>query len=155
MTPPLIRAFRNGFEEDQHFFGEGLKTKMGRRHAVWDNCRKIWLFTRLVNLDSLQDVCHFAELYTSVSGKEDVKIPTLLQAVQMQEEFLCKALSLAADDQPSSDIERQEREYFSQVGLERLALSRKLTLVSDISGSFMADQRLWKWIAKAVDLEED
>ncbi len=66
--------------------------------------------TRLVNLDSLQDVCHFTELYTSVSGDDDVNIPTLLKALQTQEEFLRKTLSLAADDLPSSDIERQERE---------------------------------------------
>ncbi len=154
MAPSLIRAFRNGFEEDQHSFGDGLKTETDRRHAVWDNCRKIWLFTRLVNLDSLQDVCHFAELYTSVTGKEDVSIPTLLQAVQTQEEFLRKALSLSADDQSSSDTERQETEYFSRVGLKRLALSRKLTLFSDMSRDFLADQRLWKWLAKAVNLEE-
>lgn len=154
MTPSLIRAFRNGFEEDQHSFGKGLTTETARRHALWGKCRNIWLFTRLVNLDSLQDVCHFTELYTLVLGDDDVNIPTLLQAVQTQEEFLRKALSLAADDLPSSDIERQEREYFAQVGPKRLALSRKLTLVSDMSRGFMADQRLWKWLAKAVDLEE-
>ncbi|KAK3169308.1 hypothetical protein OEA41_008691 [Lepraria neglecta] len=153
MAPSLTEAFRSGFEEDQHSFGDGLKIETGRRHAVWDNCRKIWLFTRLVNLDSLQDVCHFTELYTLVTGKEDVNLPTLLQAIQTQEEILHKARSLAAGDESSIDIKRQEIEYFSQVGLTRLALSQKLTLASDISRDFVADQRLWKWLAKAVNLE--
>ena len=155
MTPPLIRAFRKGFNEDQRSVHEEFKTEIGRRHTVWDNCRKIWLFTRLVNLDSLQDISHFTELYSLVSGKEDVKIPTLLQAVREQKEFLDKAQSLAAYDQPSRDIEQQEKEYFSQVGLKRLALSQKLTQVLDINKSLLADQRLWKWIAKSVNFKEE
>jgi hypothetical protein len=40
------------------------------------------------------------------------------------------------DDQSSSDIERKEMKYFSHVGLKRLALSRKLTLVSNMSEDF-------------------
>lgn len=154
MSLSLIKAFRNGFEEGQCSFGGALKTTRAQRRAIWDKCRNIWLFTRLVNLDSLQDVCYFPELYTLVSTEEEVNVPILLQAVKAAGAFSRKARSLAADDRSSSDIEREEREYFSQVGLKRLALSRKLTLISNMNGGFIADQRLWKWLAEAVNLED-
>ncbi|KAL9127196.1 MAG: hypothetical protein Q9217_003883 [Psora testacea] len=154
MTPSLNRAFRKGYDEDQYSFGVVLKTIINHRRAIWDKCRNIWLFTRLVNLDSLQDVCHFTELYTSVSSEEEVNVPMLLQTVKAAGGFPKKARLLAADDRSSSDIEREEREYFSQVGLKRFALSRKLTLISNMNGDFIADQRLWRWLAKAVNLED-
>jgi hypothetical protein len=153
-TSSLTTAFRNGFEEDQHSCSKAYKTETGRCHTMWNQCRKIWLFTRLVNMDSLQDVRHFTELYTSVSGETDVNVPILLKKIKTQSEFSRKALSLTADDQPFSDIEREEMEYFSHVGLKRLALSRKLTLVSNMSEDFLADGRLWRWLAKAVNPED-
>ena len=154
MALSLNRAFRKGYDEDQYSFGGVLKTMVAHRRAIWDKCRNIWLFTRLVNLDSLQDVCHFTELYTSVSTEEEVNVPMLLQAVKVAGGFSRKARSLAADDRSSSDIEREEKEYFSRVGLKRLALSRKLTLISNMNGGFIADQRLWRWLAEAVNLED-
>jgi len=106
-------------------------------------------------MDSLQDVRHFTQLYTSISGEADINVPILLKRIKTQGEFSRKALSLTADDQPSSDIEREEMEYFSHVGLKRLALSRKLTLVSNMSEGFLANGRLWRWLAKAVGSEDD
>ena len=154
-APSLTKVFRNGYEEDQHFVGGILKTETGHSHTIWDRCRSIWHFTRLVNLDSLQDFYHFTELYTSVSKEREVNVPTLLQAVQATGEFSNKARSLAADDQSPNDIERRETDYFSQVGLKRLALSRKLTIISNMNRDFMADQRLWRWLAKAVNLGKE
>lgn len=66
-----------------------------------------------------------------------------------------KGLLLAADDKSPSEIEQDEVQYFHQVGPERLALSRKLTLVSSMSEGFVADKRLWKWMAKAVTSEKE
>ena len=83
-TPSLITAFRNGFEEDQHSCSKAYKTETGRCHTMWNQCRNIWLFTRLVNMNSLQDVRHFTELYTSVSGEADVNVPILLKNIKTQ-----------------------------------------------------------------------
>jgi len=155
MTSSLTTAFRNGFEEDQHSCSKTYKIETGSPYTMWDQCRNIWLFTRLINMDSLQDVRHFTQLYTSISGEADINVPILLKRIKTQGEFPRKALSLTADDQPSSDIEREEMEYFSHVGLKRLALSRKLTLVSNMSEGFLANGRLWRWLAKAVGSEDD
>lgn len=38
--------------------------------------------------------------------------------------------------------------------LKRQALSRKLTMVSSMSEGFVADQKIWRWLVKAANLEE-
>jgi hypothetical protein len=59
---------------------------------------------------------------------------------------------LAADDQSPNDVKRSEKAYFSCVGLEREALSRKLTLASSLNSGFVTDRKLWRWINDAVAL---
>ncbi|KAL9104367.1 MAG: hypothetical protein Q9163_000667 [Psora crenata] len=154
MGPSLIRAFQNGYEAHQlSFAGVPEIMMVAHRRAGWDKCRNIWLFTRLVNLDSLQDVYHFTELYTLLLAEGEVNIPILLKTVKAAEDFSRKAGSLVVHDPSSCDIEREEREYFSQVGPKRLALSRKLTLISYMNVGFIADQRLWRWLAEAGFLQ--
>lgn len=53
---------------------------------------------------------------------------------------------LEANDQRPSVIQQSEKAYFSSVGPERHALSRKLALASVLSSGFVADRNLWQWI---------
>ncbi|KAI9798737.1 MAG: hypothetical protein M1825_005019 [Sarcosagium campestre] len=134
-------------------FEDGFKEEMGAdlvpRDTTWDKSRHLWLLTRLVNLDSLQDFHLFSELYHLVYGVTD--IPQLFRAVEQQEPFIDKRQTLAADDKVVDEIAREESEYFSHVGPERLAVSRKLKLISDMNQTFVADKKLWKWLAEALN----
>lgn len=61
--PSLTAAFRAGFTK--HLEREESKIVLP---AVWEATRKVWHFTRLINLDALQDYKHFKELYALVFG---------------------------------------------------------------------------------------
>ncbi|KAI9670793.1 MAG: hypothetical protein M1817_003904 [Caeruleum heppii] len=142
ICPSLRTAFQAGFQE-------GLGTELIASETIGDICRRIWLFTRLVNLDSLQDFHLFAELYQSVYGVKDIL--RLFREIKLQEPIVDKARLLAAEDQAAGDIAQAELDYFSCVGLERRAVSRKLCLIRRMSQAFVADKRLWKWLAKAMN----
>ena len=142
----LISAFRAGFV--QHSYGE---KGMTLDPEFWDNTRRVWLFTRLVNLDGLQDYHYFAELYTSVYKlKEQINVPAIFKAIQGEEKFLDKARMLAEGDRSATEVREEEKQYFSCLGLERQAISKKLTIVSEFSKSFVADKKLWRWLEEVM-----
>lgn len=60
------------------------------------------------------------------------------------------AIFIEVDDQPPSDIQRRENAYFSSVGPERPALSRKLAVASALSSGFVANRKFWQWFEDAV-----
>lgn len=65
----------------------------------------VWLFMRLVNLDSLQDYHVFAELYFLVY---DQRPPNLLTEFKVQYEekaVMRMRMILSADDETAADIE--------------------------------------------------
>ncbi|KAF2189972.1 hypothetical protein K469DRAFT_625997, partial [Zopfia rhizophila CBS 207.26] len=141
----LTSSFRAGFTD--RFNKEGSKMI---HPAFWENTRKAWLFTRLVNFDALQDYRHFTELYALVYKQRITHIPALFGKQRMETAVSNMAKILVADDQTPSDIKRGEDAYFSNVGLQRHALSRKLTIAAALSRGFVADGKLWRWIENAV-----
>ena len=141
----LTAAFRAGFTT--HFGGEESKML---HPAVWGTSRKVWLFTRLINLDALQDYNHFKELYALTFGEQTTDIPALFREQHKKAPISNMAKFLEADDQPPSAIQRKEKAYFSCVGSERHALSRKLTLASALNRGFVADRNLWQWVENAA-----
>ena len=141
MEPSLTAAFRAGFMNCL----EGEESKI-LQPAIWETARKVWLFTRLINMDALQDYNHFKELYALIFGEQTMDIPTLFREECKKAAVLNMAKSLEADDQPPSVIQKNEKAYFSSVGPERHALSKKLTLASVLSRGFVADRNLWQWI---------
>ena len=62
---------------------------------------------------------------------------------------MAKIFSL--EDQLQDEIKRDEDAYFSAVGPERRAISIKLTIVSELNQSLVADNRLWRWIEVYLD----
>ncbi|TVY88168.1 hypothetical protein LAWI1_G005806 [Lachnellula willkommii] len=92
-----------------------------------------------------------AKLYTSVYKSDDeINVPKLFKGIQKEEEFVELARMLAEDDRPASEIKRDEEDYFRYSGLEKEAMARKLTMVSELSEGFVADKRLWQWIEEAT-----
>ncbi|KAI9733947.1 MAG: hypothetical protein M1834_002603 [Cirrosporium novae-zelandiae] len=145
MDPLLVAAFRTGFID--HYF-KGIIKMIDT--SVWDNAQKIRLFTRLVNLDALQDYEYFVELYALTHKGKRTDIPTIFKEMQNQKVFRDKLMKLIADDRPASETEKEEREYFSHVGPERHAVSKRLTLASKLSRGFVADRRPWHWIEEVT-----
>ncbi|KAI9749459.1 MAG: hypothetical protein M4579_006861 [Chaenotheca gracillima] len=141
-TDPLLRpAFYEGFEE-------GGGKQLAPRDILSERCRRAWLFNRLISLDSLQEYPLFAELYRMVHGDEDFR--HLFRKIKAQKKFVEKAESLAEYEMPKSDILQEEIDYFSHVGFDRLAISRKLVLASEMNQEFVADKRLWMWLREAL-----
>ena len=142
----LVSAFRAGFT---HHLSQRKDLKL--HPEFWDNSRNVWLFTRLVILDGLQDCRYFAELYTSVYKLEkQINISRVFNKAKKEDEFLNLNRMLAADDRPAAEIREEERQYFSHVGMERQAISRKLTVASEWSQGFIADKRLWRWLEEVM-----
>lgn len=122
----LATAFRVGIDLDP---------------ILWDSTRRMWLFSRLVTLDGLQDYRYFNELYTSVYGPDN--IPKLFKRVQKEQEFLDVAAELAEDDLPAGEISMAEKEYFRHSDSESEDLARRLSQLASSSDEFIADKNLW------------
>ncbi|PGH07546.1 hypothetical protein AJ80_07992 [Polytolypa hystricis UAMH7299] len=135
--PSLTSAFRSGFTD--------------RFDPIsWRKSRMVWLFMRLVNLDSLQDYSLLAELYALVYGEQSATLSTALNDQYQQQAVTEMQNILSADDETATDIERHERAYFSNFSAERYAVARKVNLASTMSRAFVADRRLWQWIESAL-----
>lgn len=106
-------------------------------------------------LDGLQDYHYFTELYTLVfKTEEEPNIPLMFGKLRKEKEFVDLAEELVEYERPIEKIRRDEEESFmkSDEGIQNKAIARKLTMVSLFSKSFVADRRLWKWLAEAIDL---
>jgi hypothetical protein len=158
----LDSAFRSGFI-DHHFHGKDTKLTP----ELWEHARRAWLFTRLVILDGLQDYCYFKELYMSVyKPEEEISISSLFKIAQKEDELVELARALADDEEGVPEILKEEEDYFTVIGqterpiegqrnvkligIERRAIARKITMVSELSQNFVADKRLWRWIAEMM-----
>ncbi|KAF2271256.1 uncharacterized protein EI97DRAFT_497351 [Westerdykella ornata] len=141
--PFLVSAFRAGVTSHLEREGETINP------SVLEVSEKVWHFVRLTDMDALQDYNHFAELLMSVS-KKPMDIPKLFRE-QYNEKSISEMLEvLAADDDQQSDIARRENEYFSAVGRDREAISRKFTMALELNRGFIADGRLWRWMEDAL-----
>ncbi|EEQ31642.1 hypothetical protein McanMca71_004402 [Microsporum canis] len=133
----LTSAFRSGFTS-QSCLGS------------WEKSRMIWLFMRLVNMDSLQDYHLLAELYTLANGPQSTLLLHAFNEQYNQPAVTDMRNILSADDETATDVERHEKDYFSSMGLDRHAVARKVNLAANLSTTFVADKRLWQWIERAL-----
>ena len=114
---------------------------------------------------STRDYHDFAALYTLASpgqgGCEDDDesvardvLPALFSERARRYENKRLLDELGEDDLPPDEVERQERESFgrpsSPATTEKLAMARKLTLMTEMNEGFAADRRLWRWIEDAM-----
>ena len=152
---PLVNFFRAGFEIENK--------KIGRRilePGYWKVSKMVPHFMRLVNMDALQDYKHLEVLYalvrSSMASKDggddmDTSLPGILATRTKADDALALAGDLAADDEPESEIRRQEKEYFDAVGAKRLALARKVAFAASMNPQFVADGRLWRWVDAVIE----
>lgn len=143
--PSLVAAFRAGFV-DQFINNEKMVP-----HSIWEIADKVWHFSRLINMDALQDYNHFIELYTLTLEHQTADISTIFREQSETEAVSSMAKMLSSEDQPPNEIKRDEDAYFSAVGVERRALSIKLTIASELNRDFVADTKLWRWIERYLD----
>ncbi|SCV25445.1 uncharacterized protein FFB14_00338 [Fusarium fujikuroi] len=123
---------------------------------MWERGEMMWYLSRLVRLLSGQDLLLFQRLYdlvykSKVEGTPDsIDYGRLFYQRAMtpaNKELLFK---LREDDLPDEDVKEREKEVFSSDKSDRLAVARKLTLMSEMNPGFIGDRRLWLWIEEAV-----
>ncbi|KAF7552778.1 hypothetical protein G7Z17_g4073 [Cylindrodendrum hubeiense] len=145
-SPPgesLVAAFRAGF-------GQGGKTI---EPELWVKGEMMWCFSRLVRLLSTQDYALFKTLFELAHEDGSDDIPRTFHERSMQEhgrELLAK-LREDAEGEESEEDESEEEEGGPKMETERIAVARKLVLMSEMNPNFVADKRLWRWLGDALD----
>ncbi|EAQ89494.1 predicted protein [Chaetomium globosum CBS 148.51] len=150
----LVRAFRSGIEaENKRISGGTIES------SYWKTSHMVSRFMRVVNLDALQDYGHLEALYalaggpvtSGVDGDDTNNLSATLARRATSHDALSLVSELAADDEPQSEINRREKQYFDAVGAQRLALARKVAFAAKMNPQFVADGRLWRWVYEALE----
>jgi len=160
----LLPMFENGFrcalEENQQRRGVDTGTA---RCMMLSSSRPMWLFSRIVTFDSTTDYHLFRALWELV-GNYNQDMATFFRSRQSSKKYISLHNELKEEDQTAEQVTKMEREYFRN-DVWRLAVSRKLTLVSQWSSRyhepwthgirsngnvFVADKKLWAWISKCL-----
>ncbi|PLB48747.1 hypothetical protein P170DRAFT_446580 [Aspergillus steynii IBT 23096] len=138
---PLETPFARAFDAAQGFDGD--------KDLQFSNGNILWAFLRLVNLDALQDHDYFSG-FRRLLG--DPEVDSHLRQLKDRDEFnqISRMILEYDEEEPSEN----EMRYFSCVGQERLALSRHLTVMAELNKGFLADKRLWHWIARYLNEKE-
>ncbi|KAJ6178161.1 hypothetical protein N7519_008622 [Penicillium mononematosum] len=136
----LLEAFADGFIVEEGFGGQ-VALDFSHNDAFW-------AFFRLVNLDSLQDFHYLSQLIQSFVGQE---VYPYICHMKGRKEFLEAAEYVLKDEDDQERSRGNEEQYFSCVGPQRHALSRHLTMIEQLNDQFVADKRLWIWIALYLD----
>ena len=159
MDVSLSSAFENGFrcslkENTRH---QGFHTDST---LCWmlSHSRPMWLLSRILSFDTTADYHLFKALW-DLSHNYNQDVAEIFHLKQSSTYYVSLHSELEKEDQTIERVATLERAYFRDDW--RLAISRKLTLVSQWSlryrepkvsgirrnsGVFIADKRLWAWI---------
>ncbi|KOC16704.1 hypothetical protein AFLA70_729g000230 [Aspergillus flavus AF70] len=137
IQPCLTKHFAEGFIAAKGYDGE--------KDLHFSDSSIFWTFVRLVNLDGLQDHVYFSEFMRSCIGQE---VPPYIRKLRDRGEFKEFETILLAYEIDGEGPSKDEKNYFSCVGHERFTLSQHLTVMKEIDRDFVADKRLWKWMAQ-------
>ncbi|KAF5678050.1 altered inheritance of mitochondria [Fusarium denticulatum] len=142
----LATAFQAGFLEESPDF----------RQDMWTRGETMWYFSRLVCLLSGQDLPLFQRLYDLVY-KAGVENPSdsrdygwLFHQRAMTPSNKQLLSKMSEYDLTDYEVKERETDVFSGDRVERLAVARKLTLMSEMNRGFIGDWRLWRWIEEAL-----
>ncbi|KAL8807244.1 MAG: hypothetical protein Q9200_004741 [Gallowayella weberi] len=156
----LLPAFEEGFrrELEENLLEEAIDAEY-RLSWIASRNRPMWLFTRLLNLDSETDYGLFKSIWEA-TGSGEPEMLNFFRSMQTSEKYVSLQNELAEDDLTASELVQKERRCIGD-NVKSLAISRKLTLVSDWStrysipgkhsirrhsSVFVADKKLWTWI---------
>ncbi|RAL09553.1 aminoglycoside phosphotransferase family protein [Aspergillus homomorphus CBS 101889] len=145
LVEPFVRAF---------VAAHGFDGAVDAPRQLLPSGSVLWAFARLVNLDGLQDYVYFSEFLHHFIGKqheeeeeEEEAIHLHLRRIKDCEEYQEASRILSAYDE-ENPRKPDEKHYFTCVGRERFAVSQHLTVMAELNPTFVADRRLWKWIAQ-------
>jgi hypothetical protein len=176
LAPPGLPQFRNEISQELYkSFNDGFisaipesfeKTLACRYQKLLGFSQVSWRLTRLLSLDSLDDFNLFATAWGIVLGSSK-DLEHYLLAQRRSDHFSQIYRRIQQNDMPTSQIERDELEYFDKKTL-RYTIAKKLTFISewgtqhDTTNSrkfreriFLADSRLWKSIMQSIQDRED
>lgn len=145
LPDPLIAAFRTGF------------SRRPVQPHYWEKADMMWHLARLVRLLSSQDYTLFRALYEIVHQVEGEDIPRLFDERAAREHNRRLFAALEEDGFSEEEVEEAERAAFGSAKpgtVERIAVARKLTVMSQINRGFLADHRLWRWIQAFFEQSE-
>ncbi|KAF5722366.1 kinase-like domain-containing protein [Fusarium mundagurra] len=159
-APPsafLATAYRSGFIQEATTKAQDLPDA-----ALWKTSERIWYFTRLTRLLSKNDYQLFEKLYeliyekdAFVDGRE--RIFGLFHERASWDENVELLAKLQEEDLSAEELQERERACFPPkrtVNTDSITIVRKLTLISEMNHTFLADHRLWKWVEKALEHDE-
>lgn len=123
LTNPFSRAFvaAGGFD--------------GEKDLYFSYGSIFWAFSRLVNLDALQDHLHFSGFLQKLTGQE---VCPYLHRLREREEIKQIHQILLTYEVDEKGPNKDEKRYFSCVGHERYALSQHLTMIAEMNKDFVA-----------------
>ncbi|CZR40270.1 uncharacterized protein FPRO_05170 [Fusarium proliferatum ET1] len=142
----LTAAFQAGFSQEPPNISRGM----------WERAEMIWYFSRLVRLLTGQDLPLFRRLYdlvykTNVVNPSDSRDYGWLFYQRATTASNKQLLSrLKEDDFTDEEMKTREKDVFYGDEVDRLAVARKLTLMSEMNPGFIGDRRLWLWIEEAL-----
>ena len=151
-------GFQHGLKENTAPHDIGTNPNLCK---VLSRSRPMWLFSRISTFDSTADF-HLFQAIWDLLGNSSQSAAELFRSKQTLQKYKLLHRELKEDDQTKKQIAKLESEYFGN-DLERLAISRKLTLVSEWSSryceprirsnsnTFIADKRLWNWIRNSLE----
>ncbi|GFG00835.1 aminoglycoside phosphotransferase [Aspergillus udagawae] len=157
ISPELHRPFIDGFIAA---IPESIEERLVNRYReALERGQVSWDLSRLLNLDSIADYNLFATVWQFACGSEKNLGQYFLQQ-RRSPHYIQLYNEVRKDDQPLSEIERDEKDYFRNKDL-RNTIAKKLTLMSEwktqyatnnpprLRGDmFVASPRLWKWIQR-------
>ena len=158
----LLTAYEDGFH---HALIERSCESASEEHLLYwmhRNSRPVWLFSKFIELESITDYHLFKSLLQLIDGRDDIL--GLHRSEQASQEHVSQLNEIAKDDATIEVITKSEKAYFRD-DIRRLAVARKLTLISQWSSryhplqkhdirkngsAFIADKRLWKWLKRCL-----
>lgn len=160
----LLAVFENGFrhalEENSQYQDIGTEKALC---FMLSHSRSMWLFSRIITLDSTTDY-HLCEALWGLVRSCNQDMLEFFRSKESSKTYISLHSELKEDDPPTEKVSKSEREYFRDDAW-KLAVSRKLTLVSQWSSRyqepqahgirsngnvFVADKRLWAWIGNCL-----
>ncbi|CAJ0541159.1 Ff.00g079110.m01.CDS01 [Fusarium sp. VM40] len=140
--PSLIASFRSGFSQKS-------------QRDMWDMSEVMWHFSRLVRLLSGQDLFLFQKLYEIVYKYEEALSDPIDYGRLFRERTMLPSnkqlLSMLGEDNlPDGEVKEREKDVFSGVKSDRLAIARKLTIMSEMNPGFVGDESLWRWLEEVL-----
>lgn len=159
----LFIEFDKGFQDATYDISQCTNPKDGALlRRVLHNSRPMWLFSRLVNFETIMDYHFFTDLWNCTNLNKTDLLKEFMSR-QSWDPYLQLHAEVKEEDRPKDVTERM---YFDHRSKLDLSVARKLTLVSQWSSrychspslglrrnsaAFVADKILWKWINQCLE----